>query len=461
MTDAAREADSRSLRIAVIGHTNAGKTSLLRTLMRDRGFGVVSSRPATTRHVEATHLALGDGYGLELADTPGLEDSMGLLDALHAADPSPRASGAARIASFLQGPLASGDFAQEAKALRQLLACDLALYVIDAREPVLGKYRDEFSILASSGKPCLVVLNFTASPQADAARWRGALQMAGIHTVTGFDTVVVDADEERRLWQQIGLLVPAADRLCRRVIEVRAQEAGRQRTQAARLIAEALIDCVALRVRSDAGSAALAARIGAREAALARDLLALHRFAPEDYAGAELPLASATWALDPFDSELLKELGISLGTSAAKGAAAGAVIDALTAFHSLGAATLIGGALGVGVDAMSRLARHLREGGVDYAQIDEATGLFIARRAVQLVRDLRRRGHAATSPLAARTQLSTPLAGEADIARLLARTARHPAWSAIGDDTQADPARMETLSNLQRLLEQALHTDAD
>ncbi|WP_200870248.1 GTPase, partial [Pseudomonas aeruginosa] len=38
--------------LAVVGHTNTGKTSLLRTLTRDRGFGEVSHRPSTTRHVE-------------------------------------------------------------------------------------------------------------------------------------------------------------------------------------------------------------------------------------------------------------------------------------------------------------------------------------------------------------------------------------------------------------------------
>jgi len=448
----------RRLRIAVIGHTNAGKTSLLRTLMRERGFGEVSSRPATTRHVEALSLTLDGGEVLELADTPGLEDSMGLLDALHAADPSPRTSGAERIASFLAGPLASSEFAQEAKALRQLLDCDLALYVVDAREPVLGKYRDEFAILASSGKPCLVVLNFTASAAADAARWRSALQTAGIHTVTAFDTVVFDAADERRLWQQVGLLVPAAEALCARVVAAREREDRRQGAEAARLIADALVDCAALRVA--AGSDVLATRVRAREAALARDLLALYRFTPEDYAGGELPLASATWTLDPFDAELLTELGISLGTSAAKGAAAGAVVDALTAFHSLGAATLIGGALGAGVDAVSRLVRQLREGGVDYEQLDAATLLFIARRAVRLVHDLRRRGHAALTPLAARTQLATPLPDETRLARELARAARHPAWSAIGDETQPDTARAGPVDALQGLLDAALRGDA-
>ena len=40
------------LKLAVVGHTNTGKTSLLRTLTHDTGFGEVSARPSATRHVE-------------------------------------------------------------------------------------------------------------------------------------------------------------------------------------------------------------------------------------------------------------------------------------------------------------------------------------------------------------------------------------------------------------------------
>jgi len=35
------------LKLAVVGHTNTGKTSLLRTLTRDVNFGEVSARPST------------------------------------------------------------------------------------------------------------------------------------------------------------------------------------------------------------------------------------------------------------------------------------------------------------------------------------------------------------------------------------------------------------------------------
>lgn len=37
--------------VAVVGHTNAGKTSLMRTLLRDSHFGNVANTAGTTRHV--------------------------------------------------------------------------------------------------------------------------------------------------------------------------------------------------------------------------------------------------------------------------------------------------------------------------------------------------------------------------------------------------------------------------
>ena len=47
---------SEILRVAVVGHTNTGKTSLLRTLARDVAFGEVSDAAGTTRHVEGLRL---------------------------------------------------------------------------------------------------------------------------------------------------------------------------------------------------------------------------------------------------------------------------------------------------------------------------------------------------------------------------------------------------------------------
>ena len=66
----------RPLRLAVVGHTNTGKTSLLRTLTRNPDFGEVRDQPGTTRHVEGARLLIDTEAAVELYDTPGLEDSI-------------------------------------------------------------------------------------------------------------------------------------------------------------------------------------------------------------------------------------------------------------------------------------------------------------------------------------------------------------------------------------------------
>ena len=71
---------NEALNIAVVGHTNTGKTSLLRTLLRDEAFGEVKNAPATTRHVEVAEISNRDEVLLRLFDTPGLEDAGGVLD---------------------------------------------------------------------------------------------------------------------------------------------------------------------------------------------------------------------------------------------------------------------------------------------------------------------------------------------------------------------------------------------
>lgn len=49
-------ASGEALKLAVVGHTNTGKTSILRTLLRDVYFGEVKNEAATTRHVEQAKL---------------------------------------------------------------------------------------------------------------------------------------------------------------------------------------------------------------------------------------------------------------------------------------------------------------------------------------------------------------------------------------------------------------------
>ncbi len=278
----------KPLKLAVVGHTNVGKTSLLRTLTRDVGFGEVSHRPSTTRHVEGARLSVDGEALLELYDTPGLEDAIALLDYLERLErPGERLDGPARLARFLEGSEARQRFEQEAKVLRQLLASDAGLYVIDAREPVLAKYRDELEVLASCGKPLLPVLNFVSSAHHRELDWREALARLGLHALVRFDSVAPPEDGERRLYESLALLLESArGQLERLVADQQAQRLARQQS-AARLIAELLIDCAACRrsVASDAelereAISELRNAVRQREQRCVEALLKLYAFVP-------------------------------------------------------------------------------------------------------------------------------------------------------------------------------------
>src|SRR6185295_13168233 len=109
--------------------------------------------------------------------------SSALLEHLNAQHEHRRTDWIEQIKTFLASPEAAveGRFAQEAKAIRQVLASDIALYVIDARDRVLGKHRDELEILARCAKPVVPVLNFIASPDAQTSVWREHLSRANMH----------------------------------------------------------------------------------------------------------------------------------------------------------------------------------------------------------------------------------------------------------------------------------------
>lgn len=430
--------DARNtIKLAVLGHTNAGKTSLLRTLTRDRSFGEVSIHPATTRHVETISMKLETGLAIEFKDTPGFEDSMGLLNILHDQEPDPRITGPIRLNHFLNTNEARTDFVQEAKALRQLMSSDLTVYVADATEPVSGKYTDEFVILNWSGKPCLVVLNFVAGA-AHQEEWREALRNAGLHNVVEFDTVVYKAADEKRLLQQLALLLPAAEKHIQLLLELRSNERRQQIDSAAVLIAETLVECATIHATGDCAAEAVQQKARQREQNLNRDLLSLFRFSETDYAPDDLPIKGAQWSIDLFDPDVLSELGVRLGSSAAKGAAAGATIDLVTGFTSLGMATLIGGVIGTGIDGANRLKKYIEEKVDDNAatQVAMESLCFLARRACLLVQDLAGRGHAAVHPVITHKELGVQLQEEQHIIEILDRCRYQPDWISSGDKSK-------------------------
>lgn len=421
---------SAAIRIAVVGHTNAGKTSLLRTLTRRADFGEVSNRPGTTRHVERVELRMrGRSAGVQFFDTPGLEDAVALQEHVRSSFVGDGASlPAEALRRFLQGPEARGVFEQEAKVLRTLLDCDAAFLVIDVRTPILPKYRAEIGLLCACARPVLPVLNFLrgVDPSRETA-WRALLADAGLHAVARFDATAPFTGAERELYQDLATLLPAHRRALAAVVAGLEAERAARRTAACEEIALLLVQTAAMRrtvqppgvdgvstdVRPGSG-VALSAEVQAA-AALQQDvlrrarqcsnsLLKLHGFRQGDAAEAPLPALHGRWEMDLFSPATLRDAGTRLGAGAASGAAVGLVADVAVGGLSLGAGMAIGAAVGGAVSQGwgpmgRRIANRLR--GVRELTVEDAVILVLLERQLALARALEDRGHADGSQTAA------------------------------------------------------------
>ncbi|ALU62672.1 GTPase SAR1 [Pseudomonas syringae pv. lapsa] len=453
------EADStRAIRLAVVGHTNVGKTSLLRTLTGDVSFGEVSHRPSTTRHVEGARLSVDGEALVELYDTPGLEDAIALLDYLERLDrPGERLDGPARLTRFLEGSEARQRFEQEAKVMRQLLDSDAGLYVIDAREPVLAKYRDELAVLASCGKPLLPVLNFVSAQQHCEPEWREALSRLGLHALVRFDSVAPPEDGGRRLYESLALLLESARPRLERLIDDQEKQRTAKRHSAARLIAELLIDCAACRrsVETTADQEqqaveALRKAVRQREQQCVEALLKLYAFRKDDVSSSDLPLMDGRWGDDLFNPETLKLMGVRVGGGVAAGAAAGAGVDLMVGGVTLGAAALVGaiagGALSTARSYGGRLLGKFK--GRRELTVDDAVLRLLALRQRHLLLALGVRGHAALHSI----ELTTPQDKtwrKGKIPEPLSRARAHPQWSTLNPQPKPNQAeRQEAIDEL-------------
>lgn len=440
----------KPLSLAVVGHTNTGKTSLLRTLLRDNRFGEVKNAAATTRHVEEAAINDGNETLVYLYDTPGLEDAGGVLDWLET-NTSSRSDGIERLQQFLDSPAAASDFNQEAKVLRQLLQSDMALYVVDAREPVLNKYKDELTVLSWCAKPVMPVFNFIGGQ--DLGAWTEMLARRTLHVYSGFDTVAFDFEDEIRLWDNLATMLPERTVLDR-LIAMRRRDWQQLDREAKRDIAHFLLDVAAYKQEIDEDDnpepvlQTMQASVRQLERRLQQQLFQTYRFYHNE-------IDSGEWALkafrqDPFDGELLKEYGIRTTTGAATGALIGLGVDMVTLGGSLGLGTAIGGVLGGVLPNMQTISDKLS--GKQTLHIDPETITLLAARALDLLGALQTRGHAAQSEIQMQSG-KTPWQ-PSKLPSELNKARSHPKWSSLNthQPEQSRRERVEAAAELIRRL---------
>ena len=298
-------------------------------------------------------------------------------------------------------PRLGDDFSQEAKVIRSLIDADIAIYVIDAREPVLSKYKDELAILASSGTPVLPVFNFIKGNEENMATWRDMLSRRALHVVNAFDTVAFDFDGEMHLWQNLATL-STHDGAFTSLQNNRRDSWQDMAESGSAIIADFLVNVASFSKKIDEDEdptptlSIIQTAVRQSEDIMQSKLLHLYQFYNATIDEADIEVTGREQ--DVFDTDLLTRYGIRTAGGSVTGMIVGAGIDVATLGASLGLGTALGGVIGGLLPNTGAIKDKAM--GIQTLTIDAATLTLLATRAQNLHHALRHRGHASLHAIA-------------------------------------------------------------
>lgn len=201
------ELHENPLKIVVVGHTNHGKTSTIRTLCEDAAFGKVKDEPGTTTGIHRKRNQINGKTTFLVYDTPGFEDLNELYADVEATLDGDRTP---RIDDILQYLRKHSKKETELifRTLEVIIESHVIIYVINVTEPVLDDYKGEIECLKKSGVPLVVAFNFSKTRNSQNETWVRYLKHdVNIHTYSEYDAHTRTWQDEDRLFEKMKILV--------------------------------------------------------------------------------------------------------------------------------------------------------------------------------------------------------------------------------------------------------------
>ena len=344
--------------LAVVGHPNKGKSSIVATLAHDESVRI-APQPGTTTHTRAYPMRVDGELLYTLADTPGFQRARRALAWLESRNVS--ADGRAQaVADFVRVHSDQGGFDDECELLRPIVEGAGILYVVDGSKPYGSEYEAEMEILRWCGRPSMALVNPIGSEEHVEA-WRRALGQF-FSVVRVFDAMAADFSRQVALLRAFGELDERWAAAFNRAVAVLQSDRQRRHDLAAECIADMLASMLLLRVVKDV-------RPSDDADAATRELERKHRHKLADietrargqveriydHTGLEREEDAAADPLgdDLFDRRTWTAFGLTPGQLALTGAIGGAVVGVGVDAALGGASLMMGTALGAAFGAAS------------------------------------------------------------------------------------------------------------
>ena len=352
-------AASRSITLSLISHTNIGKTTLARTLLRKEVGQVLDQAHVTIQNEQFLLLETPDGLRLNLWDTPGFGNSHKLLKRLQGLS-----NPIGWLVSQVWDRLADKPFWCSQQAIRNVQdEADVVLYLVNATEdPAMAGYlQPELDLLTWLNKPVIMLLNQTGLTDPDQqhrlkTRWKQQWSsQAVIHDVMSLDAFTRCWVQEGLLWDRIVQALPETQQ----PLMVQLSDAWREQQQhtlhqsmsaIAHMLVETAMDGENIPPKNSGQSTkiqvtravrAMDQRLAHRISAMSTQLIELHGLSGESAHTIQSRLEDVTVPGErkPWEEE-------SFWSGLASGAAAGFASDVATGGLSHGFFTIGGAILG-------------------------------------------------------------------------------------------------------------------
>lgn len=347
-------------RLAIVGHPNKGKSSIVATLAEDDAVAI-SPHPGTTTRARAYPMRLDGEVLYELVDTPGFQRARELLAWLQAHD---RGAGAraAVVGEFVAAHAEDERFHDECELLQPILAGAGVLYVVDGSKPYRPQYEAEMEVLRWTGQARMALINLVSEGD-HLEEWRAALGQY-FSLVRVFDAVRADFAKRIELLRAFAAIDERWAGPLNRAADALVAERERRRQRAAAAVADLLIDALtatvtlplrdpdADRETEERARSALRDEVRRRERAARRAVQEIYRHG--DLEARE----SATTSLgdDVFSTRSFNIFGLSIAQLALTGAASGALVGGVVDVALGGASVLLGAGVGAAIGAFGTVA---------------------------------------------------------------------------------------------------------
>lgn len=341
-------------RLAIMGHPNAGKSSVVATLT-ENDLIQIDKRAGTTTEANVYPVVIDGRPVIEFIDTPGFQNPNAIMEWFQAQSDKCELA-RAFVAAHRADPL----FSHDCELLEPVAEGAAIILVIDGSKRIKEKDRVEIELLRLTARPRMAILNNLTNNTRYMAQWRDALCKT-FNSIRDFNAHRATYGERVRLMQALKSIDQRWEPLVEEAIHAFEHDWNRRTDQAVTTIMDLLKEALTFKVSKTVKESKLVFESGRERvkedvtAAFEDGLRQLERKAQEQI---RANFRHHVWHMPPdsiLGKDLLSEdvnqaLGLSKRQLAlvgmAAGAASGATIDISTAGQTFGAGALIGAATG-------------------------------------------------------------------------------------------------------------------